>query len=195
MRLLGAMMAYSLVKDIPSDNSISDGKISRTGTKNLKLISSILNKCKKADIVKDLVQKSNDWVDSISKDKELLNQLNSNWAEKHGVAKDTRHYYVSVRKLHTSKNGLAPVLINRNQPTKLYGEYELVDLFGWANEKDSKTVLYKMARKLEGNAHRMYEFYEEVLGYTVDKDDFGYYIVRINHFYSGHNYVTYFLPL
>lgn len=195
MRLLGAMMAYSLVKDIPSDNYISDGKISRTGTKNLKLISSVLNKCKKADTVKDLVQKSNDWVDSISKDKELLNQLNSNWAERHGVAKDTRHYYVSVRKIHTSKNGLAPVLINRNHPTKLYGEYELVDLFGWAHERDQKTVLYKMARKLEGNAHRMYEFYEEVLGYTVEKDDFGYYIVRNNHDFSGNNYVTYFLPI
>lgn len=57
MRLLGAMMAYSLVKDIPSDNHISDGKISRTGTKNLKLISSVLNKCKKANTVNELVQK------------------------------------------------------------------------------------------------------------------------------------------
>lgn len=195
MRLLGAMMAYSLVKDIPSDNTISDGKISRTGTKNLKLISSVLNKCKKANTVNELVQKSNIWVDSILKDKNLLSELNSNWAERHGVAKDTRHYYVSVRKLHTSKNGLAPVLINRNHPTKLYGEYELIDLFGWANEKDSKTVLYKMARKLEGNASKMYEFYEEVLGYTVEKDDFGYYIVRNNHDFSGNNYVTYFLPI
>lgn len=195
MKIFGAMYAYHLASSIDSSNQgISERKITKQGSKNLKFISNVLTKAGKTNQIQQLVNISEDWVDKLNSNTDYIETLNNTWAQNHNISSEGRSYTVTFRKLHTIKNGITPILINRNHPTPVYGEYELIDLYGWTSENNPKTVLYKLKTKILNSSSGMYEFFEQVLGYKIEKDTVGYYIVRNNHDYSGHYYVTYFLP-
>lgn len=180
--------------NIFNENSHRHNKIKRIRNKNLELISKVIQKEGRSAKIIELKCISNKWISEIEADKQHTIQcIEHSWGERHGFGSDFK-CIVDFKKLQTSKNGFTPVLINKQKETRLYGEYELIDLFNWTDDNTKKTALFKLKHKLMSNSRGYQEFTEDILGYTVDKDEVGYYIIRNLHDFSDINYVTYFLP-
>ena len=137
---------------------------------------------------------SDKWVASMGGvNKDNVHKVDYEWGEHHGLGKECM-CIVTFNKLQTTKNGLAPVLINKRNKMILYGDYELIDLFNWAGEKDKNTVLFRIKSKVICNARNVCSNNTEILGHTVCKDDVGNYIIRDIPNFSDIKQVTYFLP-